>query len=149
MDKDSHQEGTSSSYNPPSADKAVVIWSNQGEGLLKYSHSESIQALSYNPVLNSLASCSTIDFGLWSTDQPNVNKHKLVSKALCCDWSPDGQVLAIGLYNGTILLKDKTGAELTEIKREEFPIWTVRFCPQKFDSPDNVLSVGSWDQKLS
>jgi intraflagellar transport protein 122 len=28
MDKDSHQEGTSSSYNPPSADKAVVIWSN-------------------------------------------------------------------------------------------------------------------------
>jgi intraflagellar transport protein 122 len=50
------------------ADNAVVIWSAEGQGLLKYTHNDKIQALSFNPVLNSLASCSSIDFGLWMSD---------------------------------------------------------------------------------
>jgi intraflagellar transport protein 122 len=33
------------------ADNAVVIWSNAGEGLLKYNHNDKIQCLSFNPVL--------------------------------------------------------------------------------------------------
>lgn len=111
------------------ADSSVVIWSAQGEGLLKYSHSAPIQALAYNPVLNTLASCSNVDYGLWSQDQQNVNKIKSGSKCLCCDWTPDGQVLAIGLFNGTILLRDKAGAELNEIKKSTSPIWTLAFCP--------------------
>jgi len=32
------------------ADKNVIIWKNTAEGILKYGHNDSIQALSYNPV---------------------------------------------------------------------------------------------------
>ena len=41
-----------------------------------------------------------------------MNKVKTGAKCCACDWSPDGQVLAIGLINGVILVKDKTGVEL-------------------------------------
>ena len=50
------------------ADNAVVIWSAEGQGLLKYTHNDKIQALSFNPVLQTLASCTSIDFGLWMSD---------------------------------------------------------------------------------
>ena len=86
-------------------------------------------ALSYNPVLNSLASVSESDFGIWSIDQSNVVKHDLPDKALCCDWSPDGQILAIGLYNGKVVLRDKLGGKLLEAQRGKDPIWCLAFCP--------------------
>lgn len=60
-----------------SHDKTVVIWGANREGLLRYSHKAKIMALSFNPVLNSLASISEQDFGIWSIDQPNVVKHDL------------------------------------------------------------------------
>ena len=44
-----------------------------------------------------------------------MNKFAIKAKALDCDWSPDGQILAVALYNGTILLRDKNGAELLEV----------------------------------
>lgn len=33
------------------ADNSVVIWSNVGEGLLKYNHNDKIYSVSFNPVL--------------------------------------------------------------------------------------------------
>ena len=33
------------------ADNSVVIWSQNGEGLLKYNHNDKIQCLAFNPVL--------------------------------------------------------------------------------------------------
>ena len=132
------------------ADHNVIVWSAEGVGLLKYSHSNKIQCLSFNPVLQSLASCTDNDFGLWQTEEKNVNKYPTKVKCLDCDWSPDGQILAIGLYNGKILLRDKNGAELSFIQKcEGIPVWCLRFCPQKFDTSDNLLIAGSWDQKLS
>lgn len=79
-----------------------------------------------------------------------MNKFPTKAKCLDCDWSPDGQVLAIALYTGKILLRDKNGGELTVIERPiPSPVWCLRFCPQKFDTSDNLLIAGSWDQKLS
>ena len=46
-------------------------------------------------------------------------------------------------------LKDKTGIELAVINKSQQPVWTLAFCPQKFDTADNLLVAGSWDQKLS
>ena len=132
------------------ADKNVIVWSAEGNGLLKYSHQDKIQCLSFNPVLQSLASCSDNDFGLWQTEDKSVNKFSTKNKCLDCDWSPDGQILAIALYNGKILLRNKNGEELSVINKSEgIPVWCLRFCPIKFDTSDNLLIAGSWDQKLS
>lgn len=106
-----------------SADKTVVIWSAKREGLLRYNHKDAIQALAYNPVLNSLASISDSDFGLWTLDQANVVKHDLPAKGICADWSPDGQLLAIGCYNGMVLLRDKSGAKIAELQKSTSPAW--------------------------
>lgn len=57
-----------------SRDCNVVVWSAEGEGLLKYQHAKKIQALRFNPVLQSLASCTDEEFGLWQTIDSNVNK---------------------------------------------------------------------------
>jgi intraflagellar transport protein 122 len=50
------------------ADNNVIVWSAEGTGLLKYSHNSKIQALAFNPVLQSLASATDKDFGLWQTE---------------------------------------------------------------------------------
>jgi len=49
----------------------------QAEGILKYTHNESIQALAYNPVTQQLASATAGDVGLWSPEQKSVAKHKV------------------------------------------------------------------------
>jgi WD40 repeat protein len=79
------------------ADKTVIIWTSKAEGILKYTHNDSIQCLAYNPVSQQLASGTASDFGLWSPEQKSVAKHKVrllaeaaaaypstaVAKALC------------------------------------------------------------------
>lgn len=45
------------------ADKMVIIWTPQLEGILKYSHTDSLQCVAYNPVTHQLLSCATGDFG--------------------------------------------------------------------------------------
>jgi len=49
----------------------------QGEGILRYSHNDSIQSLAYNPVTHVLASTTAGDLGLWSPEQKNVSKIKV------------------------------------------------------------------------
>jgi hypothetical protein len=46
-------------------------------------------------------------------------------------------------------LRDKTGAEVSELKKSPAPIWSLAFCPKKFETSDNILAIGSWDQKLA
>lgn len=50
------------------ADKNVIIWSSELEGILKYSHNEAVQCLTYSPVSHQLLSCATTDIGKDSTD---------------------------------------------------------------------------------
>lgn len=35
------------------------------------------------------------------------------------------------------------------INKCQVEVWSLKFCPQKFDTSDNLLVAGSWDQKLS
>ena len=49
----------------------------QAEGILKYSHGDSIQALAYNPITQQLASATASDVGFWSPEQKSVAKHKV------------------------------------------------------------------------
>jgi intraflagellar transport protein 122 len=129
------------------ADNCVIIWTSAGAGVLKYSHADSIQALAYNPVTPHLASCSAVDFGLWTPTQKSVTKHKVPAKILCCSWTADGQHLALGMANGGVSIRDVAGAEKALIERSE-PVFAVSFSPA-LDEPFDVLAVGCWDQTLT
>ncbi|XP_031461058.1 intraflagellar transport protein 122 homolog isoform X2 [Phasianus colchicus] len=115
-----------------SADKSVIIWTSKLEGILKYTHNDSIQCVSYNPLTHQLASCSSSDFGLWSPEQKSVSKHKTGSKITCCSWTNDGQYLALGMFNGVISIRNKNGDEKVKIERTgaaSSPIWSICWNP--------------------
>ncbi|PVD24347.1 hypothetical protein C0Q70_14828 [Pomacea canaliculata] len=134
-----------------SADKSVIIWTNKLEGILKYTHNDAIQCLSYNPVTHQLASCAVSDFGLWSPEQKSVSKHKVSSRVTCCSWTNDGQYLALGLYNGLISIRNKTGEEKVKIERAQThlaPIWSLAWNPSR-DEQYDILAVADWAQRLS
>ncbi|XP_028979707.2 intraflagellar transport protein 122 homolog isoform X3 [Esox lucius] len=117
-----------------SADKSIIIWTSKLEGILKYTHNDSIQCVAYNPVTHQLASCSSGDFGLWSPEQKSVSKHKVSSKITCCGWTNDGQYLALGMMNGVVSIRNKNGEEKVKIERpggSSSPIWSMAWNPSK------------------
>lgn len=125
------------------ADNVVVIWKSTGQGMLKYNHTASIQRVAYNPSTLQLASCSEVDFGLWTPDQKQVTKEKVISKITSCAWASDGSLLAIGMQNGMISIRDPMADEKQRIERKA-PIWCMKFIPDS-----NILMVGCWEKKLS
>ncbi|XP_054464764.1 intraflagellar transport protein 122 homolog [Anoplopoma fimbria] len=134
-----------------SADKSIIIWTSKLEGILRYTHNDSIQCVAYNPVTHQLASCSSGDFGLWSPEQKSVNKHKVSSKITCCGWTNDGQYLALGMMNGVVSIRNKNGEEKVKIERpggSSSPIWSIAWNPSK-DEHNDILAVADWGQKLS
>ncbi|XP_066967390.1 intraflagellar transport protein 122 homolog isoform X2 [Macrobrachium rosenbergii] len=134
-----------------SADRSVIIWTSKLEGILKYSHNDAIQCLSYNPVSHQLASCALSDFGLWSPEQKSVQKYKITSRIYSCAWTNDGVYLALGLANGTVSIRNKVGEEKMRIERPggtNSPVWSLAWNPAK-DEPVDVLCVADWGQNLS
>uniref|UniRef100_A0A8C1VUG9 Intraflagellar transport protein 122 homolog n=1 Tax=Cyprinus carpio TaxID=7962 RepID=A0A8C1VUG9_CYPCA len=134
-----------------SADKSIIIWTSKLEGILKYTHNDSIQCVAYNPVTHQLASCSSGDFGLWSPEQKSVSKHKVSSKITCCGWTNDGQYLALGMMNGVVSIRNKNGEEKVKIERpggSSSPIWSIAWNPSK-DEHNDILAVADWGQRLS
>jgi intraflagellar transport protein 122 len=129
------------------ADKTIIIWTSKAEGILKYSHNDSIQKIAYNPVTHALASCTETDFGLWSPEQKSVSKHKVMFRVLSASWTNDGQYLALGMLNGHISIRDCNGGEKVLIERES-PIWSICWNPSR-DEAEDILAVGCWDQTLS
>ncbi|BFZ08413.1 hypothetical protein BsWGS_11452 [Bradybaena similaris] len=134
-----------------SADKSVIIWTNKLEGILKYTHNDAIQCLAYNPVSHQLVSCAVTDFGLWSPEQKAVSKYKVSSRVTCCSWTNDGQYLAVGLYNGLVSIRNKSGEEKVKIERPQAniaPVWAVSWNPNR-DEQSDILAVADWGQRLS
>ena len=129
------------------ADKTIIIWTDKAQGILKYSHNDTIQKLVYNPVTQQLASCTASDFGLWSPEQKSVQKHKVPAKILCASWTNDGQFLALGMLNGHVTVRDKHGVEKVAIVRDA-PIWCMAWNPSREEASE-VLALGCWDQTLS
>ena len=130
-----------------SADKNVIIWTSKAEGILKYAHDDSIQALAYNPVTQQLASATASDFGLWSPEQKSVTKQKVASKVLCQAWTNDGQYLALGHYNGHVSIRDKAGVEKVLIEKSA-QVWCLTWNPNRYETYD-VLAVGCFNGTIS
>ncbi|XP_022096034.1 intraflagellar transport protein 122 homolog isoform X1 [Acanthaster planci] len=121
-------------FSSGSADKSVIIWTSKLEGILKYTHNDAIQCLSFNPITHQLASCACSDFGLWSMEQKSVSKHRTGSRITCCSWTNDGQYLALGMYNGCISIRSKNGDEKVKIERPGgglSPIWSIQWNPSR------------------
>ncbi|KAF8070897.1 5-methyltetrahydropteroyltriglutamate--homocysteine methyltransferase [Scenedesmus sp. PABB004] len=154
------------------ADKTVIIWTSKAcggagargvaEGILKYTHNDSIQCLAYNPVTQQLASGTAADFGLWSPEAKSVAKHKaraplaagrtrspcargcgspaptppprpraqVPAKVVCMAWTGDGALLALGLFDGSVSLRDKAGGEKQRFTAASSPVWSVAWSPQ-------------------
>ncbi|KAI9343877.1 WD40-repeat-containing domain protein [Zopfochytrium polystomum] len=130
------------------ADKQVIIWNSKLEGVLKYSHSDSIQAISHNPVTGQVVSCTTADFGLWSSEQKTVTKHKVSSRILTVSWTGDGQFFALGLFSGIISIRNRLGEEKIRIERGTSPVWSLQWSPATDKNPE-LLAVTDWSQRLS
>lgn len=132
-----------------SADKTVIIWSNKLEGILKYSHGDSVQCLAFNPLSHQLASCALSDFAFWGSEQKAVQKHKINARINSCSWTNDGQYLALGLQNGVISIRNKLGEEKGKIERPNSPaIWALTWNPNK-DDPNDTLCITDWGKSLS
>lgn len=129
------------------ADNTVIIWTKKAEGVLKYSHSDTIQKIKFNPVTKQLASCTANDFGLCIPEEKSVTRTRVGARILCCDWTQDGQHLALGLYNGQVSIRDQTGQEKVSIERNA-PVWSLAWHPARSDQVP-VLAVGCWDSTLS
>ncbi|SPQ96247.1 unnamed protein product (mitochondrion) [Plasmodiophora brassicae] len=136
-----------SQFASGSADNSVIIWTEKCEGILKYSHTEPIQCLAYNPSKHLLASCTATDFGLWTPEQKAVHKYKVSSKVVSAAWTRDGLHIALGQYNGHVSIRDRQGNEKARIERSQ-PIWCLQWSPVSSEGL-STLVVGCWDQTLS
>ncbi|XP_064486563.1 intraflagellar transport protein 122 homolog isoform X2 [Ornithodoros turicata] len=132
------------------ADKQVIIWTAKLEGILKYSHHDSIQCMTYNPMTHQLVSCSCSDFGLWSSEQKSVSKHRTGGRVTSCSWHPDGNYLALGLASGAVSIRARAGEEVVKLERPGgAAVWGVCWNPKKVEGPGDVLAVADWGRTLS
>ncbi|KAJ6643007.1 Intraflagellar transport protein 122 like [Pseudolycoriella hygida] len=133
------------------ADKSVIVWTNIKDGLLKYTHNDSVLCLAFNPVSHALASCSTNDLAFWAADQKAIQKHKLGIKITCCAWTNDGQYIALGLQSGSVSIRNKAGDERGRIERlGASPISSVAWNPLNTTSDSSdMLCIIDWGQTMS
>jgi hypothetical protein len=71
-----------------------------------------------------------VDFGLWTPDQKQVTKEKVPARILSCCWSTDGSLLALGLLNGLVTIRNQQAEEVLRFERKA-PIWSLAFIPEQ------------------
>lgn len=82
--------------------------------------------MAFNTVTHHLASCSSMEFGLYSLELKSVQKFKTLFKINTCAWSTDGQLLALGCDNGNVSLRNRNGEEVINIEQsDEQSVWAI------------------------
>jgi intraflagellar transport protein 122 len=131
------------------ADKTVSVWNYELSQKYTYTHADSIQAVVFNPVAHAvMASCSSVDFAIWTMPSSSLRKIKVPSKILCAAWTTDGQYLAMGMLSGVVSIRDMSGVEKMVIERPA-PVWDISFNPSRDESAYDVLTLACWDGSLS
>lgn len=99
------------------------------------SHNDTVQCISFNPITNHLASCSSMEFGLYSLEQKSVQKFKFLFKINTCAWSTDGQALALGCDNGNVSLRNRIGEEFANIEQSDGQsVWAVLWLSSRYQN---------------
>ncbi|CAB3406016.1 unnamed protein product [Caenorhabditis bovis] len=144
-----------------SADKSVILWTEQHEGTLKFTHSDAVQRIAFSPVSPILLSCAISDFGIWSTTDKNVVKQRVESRCCCCAWNNDGTLFAIGHADGTVTIRkcsNITDDSFTKMDRTGEPVWSVAFSSypdmtviRNTDdtAASEILAVADWSKNLA
>lgn len=107
--------------------------------------------MAFNPISHQLVSCTQADFAFWSAEQKAVQKVKVSTKIHCCAWTIDGQYLALGMSNGIVSIRDKSGDEKSKIERpggSDAPIYSITISPSNTNNID-VLCIADWNQTIS
>lgn len=75
-----------------------------------------------------------------------------VSSRICSiAWTSDGNLLALGCFDGSVLIRDKAGTEKTRIETGTSPVWAVAWNPSvragfiASFTANEVLILGSRD----
>lgn len=90
------------------------------------SHNDTVQCMDFNSITHHLASCSVMEFGLYSLELKSVQKFKVLSKINTCAWSKDGQTLALGCDNGNVSLRNRSGEEVASIQQiDGQSVWAI------------------------
>jgi len=89
--------------------------------------------MDFNSITHHLASCSSMEFGLYSLEQKSVQKYKISFKINTCAWSTDGQSLALGCDNGCISLRNRSGEEVANIELSDGQsIWAIAWLSSRY-----------------
>lgn len=59
------------------------------------------------------------------------------SKVVCMAWTADGMLLALGLYDGSVSLRDKAGTEKHKFTASSSAVWSLAWSP-------GVSSASCW-----
>lgn len=51
------------------------------------------------------------------------------SKVVSMAWTSDGMLLALGLFDGSIFLRDKAGNEKLKFTASGSPVWSLTWSP--------------------
>lgn len=82
--------------------------------------------MDFNSITHHLASCSAMEFGLYSLELKSVQKFKVVFKINTCAWSKDGQSLALGCDNGNVSVRNRCGEEIANIEQSNGQsVWAI------------------------
>lgn len=89
--------------------------------------------MAFNSITYHLASCSSMEFGLYSLEQKSVQKFKSIFKINTCAWSADGQTLALGCDNGNVSLRNRSGEEVANIEQSDGQsIWAIIWLSSRY-----------------
>lgn len=97
------------------------------------SHNDTVQCMDFNSITHHLASCSAMEFGLYSMELKSVQKFKMLFKINTCAWSKDGQSLAIGCDNGNVSLRNRCGEEFASIQQfDGQSVWAITWLQFRY-----------------
>ncbi|KAL8427605.1 hypothetical protein Efla_005780 [Eimeria flavescens] len=97
------------------ADKQVILWSSSGEPLRHFSHSGSVQAITFNPRTNILACGTSEELALWCEEDAREVQRSSSSVGISSSSSH---------FNGLLVVRDEAGSKLWSYKVKA-AVWTL------------------------